>query len=59
VGRSLLIGDRESVLLIKIGFWLFMVSFGGPEVDRWWKLNNLSDRCFFGGGSALVFRLGV
>jgi hypothetical protein len=44
VGRSLLIRDRESVLWIKFDFGLFMVSFGGPKVERRWKLNNLSDK---------------
>jgi len=28
------------------GFGLFMVSFGGLEVERWWKLNGLSVRSF-------------
>jgi len=44
VGRSLLIRDRESALWIKFGFGIFMVSFGGSEVERWWKLNDLSDK---------------
>jgi len=46
VGRSFLIRDRESVLWLKLGFGLFMVSFGGSEVERWWKLNDLSDMSF-------------
>jgi hypothetical protein len=29
-----------------LGFGLFMVSFGGSEVERWWKLNGLSVRSF-------------
>jgi hypothetical protein len=41
VGRSLLIRDRESVLWLKFGFGLFMVSFVGSEDERWWKLNGL------------------
>lgn len=40
-GRSLLIRDRESVLWFLFGFGLFWCSFGGPEVARWWKLNDL------------------
>jgi hypothetical protein len=46
VGRSLLIRDRESVRWIKFDFELFMVSFGGSEFERWWKLNDLSDISF-------------
>jgi len=46
VGRSLLIRDRESVLWIKFGFGLFMVSFGGSEVEGWWKQHDLSDTSF-------------
>jgi len=46
VDRSLLIRDRESVLWLKLGFGIFMVYFGGSEVERWWKLYDLSDRSF-------------
>jgi len=46
VGRSLLIRDWESVLGISLGFGLVMVSFGGSEVKRFWKLNDFSDRSF-------------
>jgi len=41
VGRSLLIRDREVVLWFKFGYGLFWCSFGGPEVARWWKLNDI------------------
>jgi len=30
----------------RLVFGLFMVSFGRSEVERWWKLNDLSDRSF-------------
>ena len=46
MGRLLLIRDRESVLWIKFGFRFLMVSFGGSEVERWWKLHDLSYRSF-------------
>jgi len=28
------------------GFGLFMVSFDGSKVERWWKLNGVSVRSF-------------
>jgi len=33
-----------------------MVSFGGSEVERWWKLIDLFGYELFGCGSALVLR---
>ena len=44
VGRALLIQVWESVLWVKFGFGLFYGdSFGGLEVERWWKRYDLSD----------------
>jgi len=44
---------------IKFGFGLFMVSFGGSEVERWWKLNDLSDRSFSAVAQFWCLGLGV
>ena len=30
--------------LDQVWFWAFYGFFGGSEVERWWKLNDLSDR---------------
>jgi len=35
-----------------------MVSFSGSEVDRWWKLNDLSDRSFSEVAQLWCLRLG-
>jgi hypothetical protein len=53
-----LIRDRESVLWLNFGFGLFLVSFGGSEVERLWKLIDLFGYELFGCGSALVLRYG-
>ena len=44
-GGSITFDSRSGVSsLDQVWFWVFMVSFGGSEVERWWKLDDLSDR---------------
>jgi len=59
VGRSLLIRDRESVRWFEVEFGFFMVSFSGSEVDRCWKLNDLSGRIFLDVAQLRCSGLGV